>query len=394
MDLRFTPQEEAFRQDVQTYLAANVTPELLRELEEGETMESRGPLFRAFIRKMGSDGWLGIGWPKEFGGQGRSWAEQFIFFEEMWYRGVPPFTFPLMTIASVGPTLIRVGTEWQKREFLPRILRGEIEFALGYTEPGAGNDLASLQTRAVRDGDDYIINGQKVFTSNAHSADYVWLAARTDPNLPKHKGISIFLVDTRLPGYSFQPLHTWADLTTNVTFYDNVRVPVRCLVGEENRGWEYITTALNYERVAMGPVSWLQRDLEDLIRWARETEWSGKPVSQDPWVQDTLADLVVQLEIARLFAYRNVALMCEGKVPYVEASIAKVHYSELCLRVANVGLQLMGMYGLLEPGSKWAPLKGRIEQAYRFNTIGTFAPGANEVHRDIIGMKALGLPRA
>lgn len=391
MDLRFGPREETFRQEIQTYLAANMTPELRRELEDSEAIEGGRLHARAFIKKMGRDGWLGVGWPKEYGGQGRSWLEQFIFFEEVRHRRIP---LPFASLAIVGPTLMSVGTQWQKQRFLPPILRGEMEIAVGYTEPSGGSDLAALRTRAVRDGDHYIITGQKAFTTKAHVAGYVWLAARTNPAVSNHKGISIFLVDTRLPGFSWQTLRTWADLDSYMTFYDNVRVPARYLVGEENRGWEYIGMALDYERVSISPVSPLQQDIEDLIQWAKETKNNGKSVSQDPLVRDALADLVVQLEVARLLSYRNAWLISEGKVPYAESSVAKVFYSELRLRAAHVGLQLMGMYGLLEPGSKWAPLKGRIERTYRFSTMETFWGGTNEIQRDIIGFKALGLPKA
>ena len=392
MDLRFSPAEEAFRELVRSYLSTAITLQLLQETDQQADPEERGLHARAFVKKLAEDGWLGLSWPKEYGGQGKSPLEQYIFLEELWHEGVA-LMFPYNTIFSVGPTLMRVGSHWQKQEFIPPILRGELEVALGYTEAEAGNDLASLQTRATRDGDDYVIKGQKFFTSKANIADYIWLAARTNPDAPKHKGISLFLVSTKLPGYSYQPVDTWAGVRTYVTFYDNVRVPDRFMVGEENRGWEYLGVALDYQRVTQSQVAPIERDLESLIRWAKETQWGGRPVSKDPWVQDTLADLTTQLEAARVFCYRNIWLINKGEVPYVEASMAKVFCSELALRVAHVGLQMMGMYGLLEPGSKWAPLKGLFERSYRYNSFALLAPGANEIHRDIIGYRGLGLPR-
>src|SRR5437588_834461 len=268
MDFRETPEQLALRTDLRAYFARVLTPEVRAELGP-HPGEHCGPPYRAFVRRLGEDGWLGIGWPKEYGGQGRSPLEQYIFFEECDRARAP---FPLVTLNTVGPTLMRYGSAEQKDRFLPQILRGEIHFAIGYTEPGAGTDLASLTTRAVRDGDEYVINGQKIFTTGAHDADYLWLAARTDPEAPKHEGISVFIVETQAPGFKVTPIETLDDGRTNACYFSDVRVHESMRVGEENDGWRLITTQLNHERVALSRAGRVIRAYEDVLAWAKETE--------------------------------------------------------------------------------------------------------------------------
>jgi hypothetical protein len=341
---------------------------------------------------MGVDGWLGIGWPKEFGGQGRSAIEQFIFFDEVQRAGFP---IPFLTLCTVGPTLIKYGTEEQKARFLPAILRGELHFAIGYSEPSAGTDLASLRTRAVRDGDDYVVDGQKVFTSLAEYADYIWLAVRTDPEAPRHKGISILMVDTKAKGFSLSPIHTLGGNRTNATYYEGVRVPAAARVGRENEGWKLITTQLNHERVALSVPGPIDRFVEETTAWARETKASdGRRVIDAPWVQANLARARAHVEVLRLLTWRQAWNIDQGKLDPAESSTVKVFGSESFIRIYGWLLEVLGQEGYLKDGSPGARLRGCVERYYRTSIVLTFGGGTNEVQRDIIAMTGLGMPRA
>ena len=388
MYLDYTPEQEALREELRAYFARLVTPEYQAELAESE---GGGALYHQVVRQLGADGWLGVGWPPEYGGQGRSPVEQFIFFDEASRAGV---LLPTLTINAVAPTLMQHGTEEQKRRFLPAILRGECHFAIGYTEPSAGTDLASLRTRAVRDDGGWIINGSKVFTSQAEYADYIWLAARTDPNAPKHKGISIFMVSTRLPGYKITPIWTMGGVRTNATYYEDVRVPADALVGEENGGWWLITMQLNHERIALMSVGFVARIFEDVRRWAQETRLAdGRRVIDQPWVQVHLARVYAKLEVLKLLNWQQACSMARGTLNYAEASAVKVFGSEFYVEAYQLLLEVMGQAGTLKAGSPGAILRGRVERMYRATLILTFGGGTNEVQRDIIAMAGLGMPR-
>lgn len=390
MEFALTPEQEQFAQEFRDYLRKHMTAEVRAEIENRRMQ--RGPVYKEFVRQMGRDGWLGVGWPKEYGGQGRSPMEQHIFYEMTAYERI---TLPLMALNAVGPAVIRVGSEEMKKKVLPPILRGEVEVAIGYTEPESGTDLASLSTAAVRDGDDYIINGQKVFTSCADFADYLWIAARTDPNAPKkHHGISVFLIPMDTPGITIEPMYLLGGERNNATFYDNVRVPKSCLVGEENMGWKYITTQLDFERIALSPSSPLRRKIDDVIQWAKETSVDGEPVIRQSWVRSKITELAMEVEVLKILNYYLAWLITNGVVPYAEASMIKVLGSELTQRVNGSLLQMMGQYGQLQTGSKWAPLRGGIEQDFRSDVILTFGGGASEIQRNIIAMAGLGMPRA
>ncbi len=347
------------------------------------------------IRALAAARLLGVGWPNEYGGQGYSAIEQFIFNEEAQRVGAP---IPLVTLNTVGPTLMQYGTEEQKQKFLPAILDGSVEFAIGYSEPGAGSDLASLRTTAVRDGDGgdgYVINGQKMFTSGAAYADYIWLAARTDPNAKKHQGISIFIVPTSSPGFSWQPLHTMPGISTFYTFYDDVRVPASAIVAGENQGWQLITTQLNFERAALGNMGALQPLFEKTLDWATTTELDGARVIDQPWVQLALARVEAQVAAYRLVNLRVNAAMAKGPkggLNMGEASAAKVFGTELTQQVARELLEVLDRNGLRRGAD--APLRGELESAYRIAVINTFGGGANEIQRDIIAMAGLRMPRA
>jgi alkylation response protein AidB-like acyl-CoA dehydrogenase len=386
VDFSLTPEQEAFQNQVRRFIQEHLTPELRDEVEREQY--AIGPLGKEFVRLMGRQGWLGIGWPREFGGQGRGAIDQWLFLEEMAAENLPTGG---LTLNSVGPTLMRVGSEQQKNQYLPAILRGEIEFAVGYTEPNAGSDLAALQTRAVRDGDSYVINGQKIYTSAAHHSTHIWLLARTDPKAPKHRGISIFIVPIGIPGVTIRPLETMGSERSNEVFFEDARVPAENLVGEENRGWYYVTVALDYERLM--PHTRTRRSLEYLIDYAKATVVDGRALSKHPRVRTTLARLAVEVEVCRLFSLRDAWMLEQGQVPNTEASIFKIWMTELNERIATAAQDIMGPYAALRGEDALAPVEGRLEKMYRTFPLYKFAGGTNEVMRNIIAQRGLGMPR-
>ena len=391
MYLDYTPEQKQLRDQLRAYFAEMMTPELIAEVQSsGEG--GGGPLYHQALQRMGADGWIGVGWPQEYGGQGRTPIEQFIFSDEVQRAGFP---LPFLTINSVGNTIMEFGTDEQKQAFLPRILQGKLHVAIGYTEPGAGTDLASLRTRAVKDGDDYVINGTKVFTSLANYSDYIWLAARTDPDAPKHAGISIFLVDTKLPGFKLTPIWTMAGVRTNATYFEDVRVPKSALVGGENMGWSLIVNQLNHERIALMTVGPLGRHLEEVRRWARATRLAdGRRVIDQQWVQLNLARVRAGWEALRLLAWRQAWCMTNGGVNFADASTVKVYASEYYVDAYRLLMEVLGQGGALKRDSAAAVLHGRIEMLYRAMLILTFGGGTNEVQRDIIAMAGLQMPRS
>jgi alkylation response protein AidB-like acyl-CoA dehydrogenase len=388
MYLDYTPEQKELKSKLRSYFAELMTPELE---EEVATLESGGPLYHAALQQMGRDGWLGIGWPKEYGGQGRPAIEQFIFFDEVQRAGFP---IPLLTLNTVGPTLMKYGTDAQRARFLPKILRGMLHFSVGYTEPEAGTDLASLATRAVRDGDYYLVTGQKVFTSLADHADYIWLACRTDPNAEKHRGISILMVDAKLPGVTIQPIRTLGDNRTSTTFYENVKVPADMLVGPENGGWKLITTQLNHERISLFTAGIVERFLEGTTAWARATRTaSGQRVIDLPWVQTNLARVHAGTDVLRLLNWRQCWNVEQGALPPEEASTVKLFGSEFYVESSRLLLEILGEAGTLQRGSPGAAMKGRLERYYRSTLVLTFGGGTNEIQRDIIAMAGLRMPK-
>jgi alkylation response protein AidB-like acyl-CoA dehydrogenase len=383
MYLEFTEEQRSLQHELRVYFEA-----LVADLEGSTDAE---PFYLRSIRRMGEDGWLGLGWPLEYGGQARGPIEQMIFVEESHWAGVP---LPLLTLNSVGPTLMALGTDEQKQRILPGILKGQVHFSIGYTEPSAGTDLASLKTRAVRDGDEYVINGQKVFTSAIQYADYVWLATRTDPDAPKHKGLSVFIVPVDTPGFHWTPLATIVGDITSSTFYEDVRVPAANLVGAENQGWKLITNQLNHERVAICPASGLLRSLDEVRRWAQDHRRpDGAKVVDSEWVQILLARAHAKVEVLKLFNWKVAWASDKGLNP-ADASATKVYGTELALEVYRLLLEIVGQAGYLTEGSPAAVLRGRLEQQARSQTIFTFGGGTNEVQRDIVAMIGLGMPRA
>ena len=387
MELDFTPDQKSFRDELRSYFEAMMTDALLTELRgDGE---GGGPEFRKAMKQMGRDGLLGVGWPKEHGGQGRTPIEQFIFADEIQTAGFP---LPFLTLNTVGPTLRQYGNEEQKAEFLPKVLAGELFFAIGYSEPGAGTDLASLQTTAVRDGDEWVINGQKMWTSLADHADFIWLAARTDPSKSKHRGLSMFLVPTTAPGFSRQPIRTVGGVTTNATFYDDVRVPADALIGGENNGWALITGQLNHERISLMSVGPLRRNLREITQWARETKIDGAPVIDKPWVRENLARVYAKVQVLRLMNWKQAWAAQAGQPNLADASAIKVFGSELNMQAYRLLMEITNARAGLGAQSPGAVMQGRIESAYRNGLILTFGGGTNEVQRDIIAMAGMGLP--
>jgi 3-oxocholest-4-en-26-oyl-CoA dehydrogenase alpha subunit len=387
----FSDEQAALRDELRAYFARLLTPEVRAEFGEGTSYHYTGAVYKRIVRQMGADGWLGLGWPKEYGGQGRSFIEHYIFVDECRRADAP---VPFVTINTVGPTLMQFGTPEQKERFLRPILRGEIEFAIGYTEPSAGTDLASLRTRAVRDGDSYVINGQKIFTTGGHEADYIWLAARTNPDVPKHKGLSIFIVDATLPGIKMTPIMTLDDHRSNAVYYEDVRVPADAIVGGENEGWRLITTQLNHERIALASSGKAEHLLDQVVRWARETEApEGGRVIDRAWVRLSLARCRARLEALSLLNWRLAWELTRDEPNPADASTVKVYGSELFVEVYRALMEVLGDASVLKAGSPGAVLAGRVEQMYRWAYVVTFGGGVNEIQREIIATTGLGMPR-
>ncbi|MFD6228972.1 acyl-CoA dehydrogenase family protein [Streptomyces sp. NPDC060232] len=343
---------------------------------------------RALLRRIGADGLLGLGWPVEYGGQGRGSDEQFVFFDEAYRAGAP---VSMVTLNTVGPTLMKYGTPEQKDHFLPRILAGEIVFAIGYSEPEAGTDLASLRTRAVRDGADWLVDGQKIFTSNAQNADWIWLACRTDPRAPKHKGISIILVPTDDPGFSWTPIDTVGGLTTTATYYDCVRVPAGNLVGPEHGGWGLITNQLNHERVALAAIGMQAEDFyEHALRHARTPDpATGERPADLPWVRSRLAEAHARLAAVRLLNWRLVQDVGSGSLAPGDASGVKFLGTESAVEVYRMCQEVVGEEALIRGPAAFAG--GELERMNRAAQINTFGGGVSEVQREIVAMMRLGM---
>ncbi|MEE8166876.1 MAG: acyl-CoA dehydrogenase family protein [Myxococcota bacterium] len=388
MYIDLTPEQKELRRTLRSYFEAFMTP----ERKAGMRGMEGGKAYRDTIRQIGKDGWLGVGWPKEYGGGGMTMVEQLIFLEEQRRSGAP---FPFVTVSTVGPALMALGTDEQKAEFLPRILAGECHFSIGYTEPEAGTDLASLSTAAVRDGDEWVINGTKIFTSGANDTDYIWLAARTDPEAPKHKGISIIIVPADSPGFSASLIHTVGGSATAMTYYDNVRVPVENTVGGINGGWKLITTQLNHERIglaAFGSAAFSRT--EKVIAWARDTEGPlGAKVIDQAWVQSNLAECYARIEAMKLLNWRMATQIESGFVNPADASAVKIYGTETVIEVYRLLQEIVGPASLVDANSPGAQIDGELEHEARMCQINTFGGGVNEVQREIVSMAGLRMPR-
>ncbi len=393
MDFRFAPEEEAFRQELRDFLKEHLPRGWGGRNDREPLPPDEAKLAEEFTKALARKGWLTLAWPLEYGGQGASATRQLVYNEEMSYQRAPGAANQGASL--VGPTLMVHGTDEQRRRFLPAIARNEIRWCQGFSEPGAGSDLASLETRAVEDGDDFVLTGQKVWCSGAQRADWCILLARTDPDAPKHKGISYFLTDMKSPGLSIRPLvNMLGSGAFCEIFLDSVRVPRDCLVGEKNRGWYVATTTLDFERSGIQRVMYAMRTLEDLVEYARETTLGGRRLSENAAVRHRLAELKIEFEIGRTLCYRVAWMQSRGLIPNYEASVSKLYGTELQARLGNAGVNLLGLGGQLTPDSPWAPLRGRIESYYLASASYTIAAGTSEVQRNIIAMRGLGLPRA
>jgi alkylation response protein AidB-like acyl-CoA dehydrogenase len=390
MDFGYTEEEEKFREKLCRFLDRELTEEIARQNWEDKGV---GPEARKFSCKLWKNGFLGMSWPKEYGGKGLPGTYDFILLDELgkrWGAHVPLDVGYTM----VGRTILHHGSEEMKKEFLPKIIRGEIEFSLGYTEPDAGSDLASMRMEGVEEGDDYIINGQKTFNTESHYAEYHWLAARTDPSLPKHRGISLFIVDQHSPGITVEPLWTMSGERTNEVFYDNVRVPKTRMVGEKNKGFYYMMEALDYERNHVFVASRLFPILNELIHYVKETKFNGKSLSEDPAIRDKLAQAAIELEVAQVLTDRSRWLESNELPMTYEPEVIKIVISELEQRLVNIGMEILGLYSQLEEGSKWVPLRGRVEWHFLHSFMTTIGAGTSEIGRNIIAQRGLGLPRS
>lgn len=394
MKTQYSESQEALRQEFREYMSALMTPELREEIAQPLGTEGGGPLWRQAMRQMGRDGWIGLGWPKEWGGRGYGPIEQYIFIEEVTRAGLP---FPYLTTESIGPAIAEFASEEIRAKLLPQILAGETVVAIGYSEPQAGTDMAALRTRATRDGDHYVITGQKVYTSLAHFADYVFLAVRTgDPEtLPRHKGISIILVPTDAEGYSSTPIYTVGDGETNTTYYDNVRVPVGNLIGWENGGWQVVTSQLNRERLTLMNPGTANLLFQKTLTHARDAlATDGRPLLDQPRVQRALANAYAQLRVLQLACRKQAWAIANGSLDAADASAIKVFGYEAFLSSYREMMEVLGPDGLLKHGSPGALLQGQLELIYRSVPVYGFAGGTNEIQRDLIAQFGLGLPRA
>jgi alkylation response protein AidB-like acyl-CoA dehydrogenase len=390
MRIALTPEQERLQAELRDYFDDLVTPERRAALSSSIGEFGDVEVYKEVIRQLGKDGWLGIGWPEEYGGQARSMIEQLIFTDAAAVAGVP---VPYLTLNTVGPTIMRFGTDEQKEYFLPKILAGEMHFSIGYSEPGSGTDLASLKTRAVREDDEWVINGQKMWTSLIQYADWIWLACRTDPDLPRHKGLSMILVPADAPGVSWTPVETLAGVGTSATYYEDVRVPVSNLVGELNGGWSLMTNQLNHERVALTSAAPLTHSVDLVRRWAAETtNPDGTRVIDQEWVQVLLGRVHARAEMLRLLNWK-LASSVDDLSP-AHASATKVYGSELATEAYRSLMEIVGPNASVAAGSPAAVLAGRLERFHRSSLVMTFGGGTNEIQRDIIGYTALGLPPA
>ena len=391
MKIELTKNQQKLKDELKEYFLALLNKELLSEMSDPRFFEGGGPEFKKALKIMGQDGWIGLSWPKEFGGKEFTPIEQYIFVEEIMRTGFP---FPFLTTESVGPMIAQYGSDWAKETIAKSILRGEIIFAIGYSEPNAGTDLASLKTQALPDKEGFKINGQKIWTSLANYADYIWLAARTNNEVKKHKGISMFIVPTDDEGFSYTPIQTLGDVTTNMTYYDDIYVSKDNLVGELNSGWNLITSQLNLERLALvnhGPVDELYHQLLSL---AKSTKVDSKNVLSDiDWVKSNFAKIYSGLETLKLICWKQVWGMENNVLSMTDASLAKIYGSEYFIEAYRMMMEIFGELSIIRDDSL-SILNSRLERMYRTASILTFGGGTNEVQRDIISMAGLLMPRS
>ena len=388
MNFKVSESEEAFREELKSWL----NTELAARPGNDSDPDSEWAFNLEMRRKLAEKGWLTMAWPEEYGGQSASHMMQVIFAEEMSYNNAPGRD--VFGTKMMAPTLMIHGTEDQKQQFLPPVSRGDVQWCQGYSEPESGSDLASLQTRAIEDGDDFVVNGTKVWTSGAHRADHIMVLTRTDPDAPKHRGISFLLCDMNTPGISVNPIINMAgDHSFNMVTFEDVRIPKKNLVGEQNRGWYVGATLLDFERSGVDYSAGAKRTLEELVEFAKTNSKNGVLLANDPVTRNRLSDLAIEVEVSKLISYNIAWMQGQGLVPNKEASMGKVLGTELQQHVSETGMHMLGMHGQLEPGSKHAPLEGKVEHMYLTDVSQTIQAGTSEIQRNIIATRGLGLPR-
>ena len=388
MNFKFSESEEAFREELKSWL----NTELAARPGSDSNPDSEWAFNLEMRRKLAEKGWLTMAWPEEYGGQSASHMMQVIFAEEMSYNNAPGRD--VFGTKMMAPTLMIHGTEDQKQQFLPPVSRGDVQWCQGYSEPESGSDLASLQTRAIEDGDDFVVNGTKVWTSGAHRADHIMVLTRTDPDAPKHRGISFLLCDMNTPGITVNPIINMAgDHSFNMVTFEDGRIPKKNLVGEQNRGWYVGATLLDFERSGVDYSAGAKRTLEELVEFAKTNSKNGVLLANDPVTRNRLSDLAIEVEVSKLISYNIAWMQGQGLVPNKEASMGKVLGTELQQHVSETGMHMLGMHGQLEPGSKHAPLEGKVEHMYLTDVSQTIQAGTSEIQRNIIATRGLGLPR-
>jgi alkylation response protein AidB-like acyl-CoA dehydrogenase len=390
MDFDITDEQKIFREEIRQFLDKEVTPEILEESELGMGYGSHS---WELIRKLGSRKWWAPSFPKEYGGLGLTRIYRYIVLYELNYRNALE-VIPGMGAVGVdmaGPIILHYGSEELKSEFLPRIARGEIDLALGYTEPDVGSDLSRISMQAVESGDDYIISGQKTFNTGCHFSQYHWLAVRTDPDAPRHKGISLFVVDLKTPGITINPLWEMSDMRTNEVFYDDVRVPKKYLVGEKNAGWYYMASALDLERLLT--VGSIESLFEEIVSYVKSATKNGIPLSKDVLVRQELAEIALEISVARNLVHRVVWMQDKGTIPVYETAVLKLFITELTQRLIKAGMSIAGSFGRVRKSSKHAVLKGKLDRGFRGSFLHSIGGGSSEVMKNIIAIRGLGLPR-
>ncbi|MFH2130306.1 MAG: acyl-CoA dehydrogenase family protein [bacterium] len=401
MEICFTEKEQAFYNEVDAFLQTELPPDWPDKSiiwpgdysPGGYGDEENYRIADRFKARLIEKGWLTISWPQEYGGKAYTYTEQAIYDERMSYYRAP--MIDSLGIGIVGPMLLRVGTPEQQTEWIPRIASGAISMWLAYSEPNAGSDLAGIETTALRDGDDYVINGQKVWSSGAHLTDYGWMIARTDPDARKHRGVSLFIVDNKLPGVTMRPIiNIMGQHSFNEVFFDNVRVPAKNLIGGENKGFYHLMSALDFERVTLVGIGGFRRMFEELLEYARTTERNGDILGRSPAVKRRLVDLATRIEIAYIYVWRTAAMLDLKKDPHVESSVLKVVTTELARDMAEAAMDILGPYGQLTEPSPWTPLRALVSRGFLESISATIGAGTSEIQRNIIAQRGLGLPRA
>ena len=391
MDFELGPEERAFEAEVEAFLREHASPDVMDACPEQLSQTVDSPAKRAFMGKLAARGWLGMSWPSAYGGQERPGIYDYILTEALSRHGAPQ---PGKGVGIVGKTIIRHGSETMKREFLPRIMGGEIEFAIGYSEPGAGSDAANMQLKATKVEGGWRLDGQKIWTTSAHFADFYWLGARTDPQAPKHKGITLFLIPMDAPGLTIRPTWTIGDERTNEVFFDGVFAPDDAVVGQLNQGWTYVCEALDLERFAMMPIGPLEMKTKALVDYVRAAGRDGRPLREDAVARARVARAATELEVARMLQRRVISEAVKGGVPTVASSMYKLFMNEAGKRLANAALELLGHEAELKPGEPEAPLGGRFERSYRYTVVDTIGGGTSEIQKNIIARRGLGLPQS